>query len=452
MRHHHGRRHFARAVAVLLSAVFLYCGVGATAVWAAFATASGGEDLSMTGPGIISLPAEAPRGLGGTAEIPSAGGTNAASGGSANTGRGSGAVSQGGMAASSTGNAGSADPGTPGTDVPPEESVPKDASSAGDAGETTTDGASATEIADADLASKGKTDEEVSENAEEDKDDEEESNTKLWLLIGLIAAAVAVIVIVIVSRSRKAKQSPQTPLSSPYDVQNTDTSSGYEETRPERIGPSFGQDDDYPIPDMQPTEPQGNSLQDSGRGILDVTPTEPQVDIQGGGYGSYIASIEPPHQGNIQQGFAAGGQQQQAFVVAGAEIQPHVPDSGAQQMQRGNPAAESAPRFALSCVGGYMDGRIYPIGNEPMRIGRGEGNVIRYPDKWKAVSRKHAEVYWNNGKLMLRDSCSQQVTGTFVEHQGGSVQRMNANTPVTLAPGDAFYIGEQTNKFQVISQ
>lgn len=101
------------------------------------------------------------------------------------------------------------------------------------------------------------------------------------------------------------------------------------------------------------------------------------------------------------------------------------------------------PKFWLVAKGGYMDGRVYPVENGEITIGREVSSNIRYPVNTAGVSRVHAKLYWQNGTLMLMDCNS--TSGTFLKRIG-KLMPMN---PVALQSGDIFYIGEKANSFEI---
>lgn len=100
-------------------------------------------------------------------------------------------------------------------------------------------------------------------------------------------------------------------------------------------------------------------------------------------------------------------------------------------------------KFWLVAKGGYMDGRVYPVENGEITIGREASSNIRYPANTAGVSRVHAKLYWQNGTLMLMDCNS--TSGTFLKRIG-KLMPMN---PVALQSGDIFYIGEKANSFEI---
>ena len=99
--------------------------------------------------------------------------------------------------------------------------------------------------------------------------------------------------------------------------------------------------------------------------------------------------------------------------------------------------------LVLCCTGGYQDGRNYPIGEGPIKIGRTAECVIRYPDGTPGVSHLHAVLFWRNGVLMLQDTSS---TDTYLKRMGKLVK----NQPVPVNVGDVFYVGERKNRFEIM--
>ena len=110
---------------------------------------------------------------------------------------------------------------------------------------------------------------------------------------------------------------------------------------------------------------------------------------------------------------------------------------------------ESGPTLFLSCRGGYMDGKEFPIGNEDglvVTIGRDQSRTIKYPENYPAVSRRHAELWRENGELFLVDTSS---NGTLLKRFGKVIPK-GEKIPVNL--GDVFYLGEQKNRFEIIAK
>lgn len=102
---------------------------------------------------------------------------------------------------------------------------------------------------------------------------------------------------------------------------------------------------------------------------------------------------------------------------------------------------ETKPACCLVGTGGYMDGRKYPFAGKEITIGRYNTNVIRYPENAPGVSRSHAKLYMDGGRLMLMDCNSS--SGTFLKRMG----KLQPMLPVEVKIGDVFYIGEKRNGF-----
>lgn len=102
-----------------------------------------------------------------------------------------------------------------------------------------------------------------------------------------------------------------------------------------------------------------------------------------------------------------------------------------------------ASKLWLAAKGGSMNGRVYPIEQHELTIGRDASSNIRYPADTVGVSRVHAKLYWQDGQLMLMDCNS--TSGTFLQRQG----KLSPMTPVQVRSGDVFYIGEKINSFEI---
>lgn len=102
-----------------------------------------------------------------------------------------------------------------------------------------------------------------------------------------------------------------------------------------------------------------------------------------------------------------------------------------------------ASKLWLAAKGGSMNGRVYPIEQHEITIGRDASSNIRYPADTVGVSRVHAKLYWQGGQLMLMDCNS--TSGTFLQRQG----KLSPMTPVQVRSGDVFYIGEKINSFEI---
>ncbi len=122
---------------------------------------------------------------------------------------------------------------------------------------------------------------------------------------------------------------------------------------------------------------------------------------------------------------------------------PYVPPMPAVAAPETKGTAVQGKKCKLSAVGGYMDGRIYPMDAREVTIGRDASASIRYPSDVKGVSRMHCKLYWQGNDLMLVDL--ESSFGTYVEGKG----KLSPHTPVVLKEGDRFCIGEQRNMFVI---
>lgn len=104
--------------------------------------------------------------------------------------------------------------------------------------------------------------------------------------------------------------------------------------------------------------------------------------------------------------------------------------------------SESKPAW-LVAKGGYMDGRVYPINEMEITIGRGNTNTIGYPMKMDGISRNHVKLYWQGNKLMLMDCNS--LCGTFLKSAG----KVPPYQPIEVKIGEIIYIGDMKNAFQI---
>lgn len=90
-----------------------------------------------------------------------------------------------------------------------------------------------------------------------------------------------------------------------------------------------------------------------------------------------------------------------------------------------------------------MDGKRFPITQNILLIGRDPACNICYPADTKGVSRRHCQVFWKSGVLMIMDLGS--TAGTFIRGKG----QIAANVPTAVKAGDTFYLGEKKNAFVI---
>lgn len=147
------------------------------------------------------------------------------------------------------------------------------------------------------------------------------------------------------------------------------------------------------------------------------------------------------------------------LILAGRKKTPQ--GNGSQQSLAGSPVSAGIPvpspgggrkdiekkqrtgKLWLLARGGCMNGRVYPVGQSEITIGRDAAMVIRFPADTVGVSRIHAKLYWQGGQLMLMDCNS--TSGTYLKRQG----KLTPMAPVAVQGGDIFYIGEKLNSFEI---
>lgn len=151
------------------------------------------------------------------------------------------------------------------------------------------------------------------------------------------------------------------------------------------------------------------------------------------GAGIVVFIIIRKNKAKSQQGNAA---------AANASRQQPSPQSVSGQSAPAGHHGQSGSRVQVVAVGGYMNGRIYPVGAHEIVFGRDAAATVRFPADAKGVSRQHCRLFWQNGTLMLMDSGSSYGTYT----QEGKLQPMH---PVAVKSGDVFYIGEKKNCFKI---
>lgn len=120
------------------------------------------------------------------------------------------------------------------------------------------------------------------------------------------------------------------------------------------------------------------------------------------------------------------------------------PDFGAYPQGGASPQGGTGQLW-LAARGGRMDGRVYPVDNQGITIGRDAASTICYPADTPGVSRVHAKLYREGARLMLMD-CSSSA-GTFLNRIG----RLEPMRPVEVYAGDVFYVGEASNSFEIKS-
>lgn len=90
---------------------------------------------------------------------------------------------------------------------------------------------------------------------------------------------------------------------------------------------------------------------------------------------------------------------------------------------------------------GYLAGRVFRFHQDLTTIGRTNGNDLIL--NGKTVSRRHARLWFDNGRWYLADV--QSANGTFVNSM-----RLQPNQPVALNDGDVLNFGDEVVLFNII--
>lgn len=139
----------------------------------------------------------------------------------------------------------------------------------------------------------------------------------------------------------------------------------------------------------------------------------------------------------LTRGRKKGGINQQEAAET-KPLPPEVPDEPTQQVEEASKA-----RVALACIGGALQGMMFPISSRVV-IGRDPKHCsIIYPKDAHGISSVHcAAEPTADGQIILTD-----LGSTYGTMAGG--QQLTAGKGVTLHPGDAFTLGGKENVFEV---
>lgn len=94
-------------------------------------------------------------------------------------------------------------------------------------------------------------------------------------------------------------------------------------------------------------------------------------------------------------------------------------------------------------MSGPLSGLEYRITEKMITIGRAVESNICYPADTKGVSRRHCQIFWRNGVLMIMDLGS--TSGTFLRKKG----QLQPNTPTIIKEGDVIYLGSKQNALTI---
>lgn len=99
--------------------------------------------------------------------------------------------------------------------------------------------------------------------------------------------------------------------------------------------------------------------------------------------------------------------------------------------------------YRVQGISGVHEGRRYAImTGKPITFGCNGGSVIKFPTGTPGVSGNHCTLWYDNGKVFIKDNGSSY--GTFIGQT-----KIAANQTVQLNPGDSFALGSQKERFTV---
>ena len=154
-----------------------------------------------------------------------------------------------------------------------------------------------------------------------------------------------------------------------------------------------------------------------------------------------------PSQPAVQKAPVQQPQQDSEEIVFSEEDFPKTTTLEMDKMINGtnNAPVQNKGVLCVVGVGGVMDGRVYQINSSEITIGRGQKNMIAFPDR-STASSSHAKLFWEKGRLMLVDMDSRN--GTFLKRIG----KLPPLKPVEVHEGDTFFIGERNNRFDILQK
>lgn len=121
--------------------------------------------------------------------------------------------------------------------------------------------------------------------------------------------------------------------------------------------------------------------------------------------------------------------------------------TGPSGLRAAPPAAQpvAGRKMALRCVSGPFAGQKIPLSAKPCRD-PAIANLV-FPHDATQVSKKHCQLTCDaSGRVLLEDSWSSN--GTFT----GSGERVTAGRAREVKAGERFYLGSQSNLFEVVAE
>lgn len=132
-----------------------------------------------------------------------------------------------------------------------------------------------------------------------------------------------------------------------------------------------------------------------------------------------------------------------ALIVKDRDYYPAVPPQSAPAPVPPQPQQVNT-HLGVTCLTGPMRGQTFPVNTAGMIIGRDHDCLIRFPAQSGGISRHHCSLRWQNGVLVLTDLNS--AYGTYL----ADGRKLPPQYPTQLAAGSRFYLGSNSNLFQIV--
>jgi hypothetical protein len=126
--------------------------------------------------------------------------------------------------------------------------------------------------------------------------------------------------------------------------------------------------------------------------------------------------------------------------------QPWKPPSPPSPVGEHDPARTERPagKPVLRGVAGYYSGSTIEMNAEPLTLGRdARASNLVLPREAAAVSQRHCTVSWDGQRFLLEDCWS--TNGTIV----GAGEKLEPGRQRPLSAGERFYLGDESNAFEV---
>ncbi|MCH5203639.1 MAG: trypsin-like peptidase domain-containing protein [Oscillospiraceae bacterium] len=133
------------------------------------------------------------------------------------------------------------------------------------------------------------------------------------------------------------------------------------------------------------------------------------------------------------------GSNNQIPTMAGAS-------AAAQSVPTPSQPAPSAKRAVIRSMSPQHNGKVFPVGNAPVSIGRNASLcTIVYSDQTPGVSGQHCTISYDSTTNLFTITDLNSTYGTFLFNG----QKLNPGQPVTLQPGTSLYVGDKANSLKV---